>query len=419
MNPSAFAAARDDLLSHSARWWSYLVPPIAHPLIGGSVARMWAAAGVHIGLLEQQVSLGLGVVALALVAVGAWVLRHREPRSLVAVPILAAVAAAALLCSLSPERTIAGVSFVRPSALLYAVVPMFRAYARFGVVVQLMTVLLAGIGAERMWRTGRRSARSACLALVGVAAAEYAVWPPALTRDVLPTSAHRWIMRQSSDVRAYDCVPLTVETASIAWLTHQRIAAGEPSTDCREPNIVDKLAGAGYTHLLVRHRTADAEWFAGRGMPDGLAVAARFNDADAFAITARAPVIYTKEMTTFYAREFDGWWTWRWMGPHGSWTVVNTTPKPIDASVEIELSAFNRPRGARLLLDGRELPPLAIGQQRGRVRIGPLAWSPGQHELLFRASEPPTVAGDVLHNGDPRALSFAVGTWRWAVEGQP
>ena len=33
-----------------------------------------------------------------------------------------------------------------PSALFYSVLPMFRAYARFGVVVQLMAVRLAGIG---------------------------------------------------------------------------------------------------------------------------------------------------------------------------------------------------------------------------------------------------------------------------------
>ena len=93
---------------------------------------------------------------------------------------------AALVCSLSPERTIGAFTFVRPSALLYDVVPMFRSYARFGVVVQLMAALLAGIGVDYLRRAGTRRAQIACLALVALAAGEYAVAPSALWRDVLP-----------------------------------------------------------------------------------------------------------------------------------------------------------------------------------------------------------------------------------------
>ena len=73
---------------------------------------------------------------------------------------------------------------------------MFRAYARFGVVVQLMAALLAGIGVDYLRRAGTRRAQIACLALVALAAGEYAVSPSALWRDVLPTAAHRWVARQ-------------------------------------------------------------------------------------------------------------------------------------------------------------------------------------------------------------------------------
>ena len=63
-NRAEFAFPRSDLLLHSARWWSYLVPPVAHPLLGATAHRIWSAAGVREGLLEQQVSLGWGIVAL-------------------------------------------------------------------------------------------------------------------------------------------------------------------------------------------------------------------------------------------------------------------------------------------------------------------------------------------------------------------
>src|SRR3954467_12434800 len=55
------AFPRDDLFRYSASWWSYLVPPVAHPLWGSLSARMWSASRVNEGLLEQQVSLGWSV----------------------------------------------------------------------------------------------------------------------------------------------------------------------------------------------------------------------------------------------------------------------------------------------------------------------------------------------------------------------
>ena len=55
-----------------------------------------------------------------------------------------------------------------------------------------MLVLLASIGAESLWRSGRRSARIGCGMLGALAATEALVAPSALWRDVLPTTAHRW-----------------------------------------------------------------------------------------------------------------------------------------------------------------------------------------------------------------------------------
>src|SRR5206468_4570358 len=101
-----------------------------------------------------------------------WARRGVADVVLARVPVLVLVAAAALLCSLSPERTIGAFHFVRPSALLYAVVPMFRSYARFGMVVQLMSAILAGIGVDTLRRSGTARARIACAALLVLAAGE-------------------------------------------------------------------------------------------------------------------------------------------------------------------------------------------------------------------------------------------------------
>ena len=188
----ALAFPRLDLFRYGAKWWSYLVPPVEHPLLGSAVARFWAATGDGQALLEQQVSLGWGVMALGVVAIVSWWVNVRPAASLVRVPILVAVAVAALVCSLSPERTIETLAVGPPSAFLYDLLPMFRSYARFGVVVQLMAAVLAGIGVDVLMRSGTRRAKMVCVGLIALAAAEYAVLPSALWRDVLPTAAHRW-----------------------------------------------------------------------------------------------------------------------------------------------------------------------------------------------------------------------------------
>jgi hypothetical protein len=416
---AAFAFPRDDLFRYSAKWWSYLVPPVEHPLLGATARRIWAAAGVREGLLEQQVSLGWGIVALGLFASAGWLRRGREPASLARVPVLVIIAVAALVCSLSPERTIGALTFVRPSALLYHVVPMFRAYARFGVVVQLMAALMAGIGVDALRRSGTTRAQIACIALVILAAVEYAVSPSALSRDVLPTTAHRWVVQQPGRVRVLDCTPLDPESESVQWLTGDRVTLlGGSIGDCSDANLPRTLAANGYTHLLVRRDAAVGQSFADRPAPDGLRVAARFDDGQVFAVTRQTAAIYTKTMTGFFPRERDVEWTWRWMGADAAWTIANASAQPIVATLALEMSAFHRARGMEVRLDGHHVQTLVVDPLRHVYEIGPLSVMPGEHELAFHPAEAPTAADEAIANGDPRPLSFAFGTWSWTERGE-
>lgn len=416
VNRDVYAAERGDLFLHSARWWSYAVPPVNHPLVGASVERFWHAAGVQVGLLEQQVTVGWGVIGLAAVAMIAWCRGGAPQRALTAVPILASVAAVALICSLSPERLIGPFTFVRPSAVLYEIVPMFRAYARFGVVVQLMVAVLAAIGAERLWRSGATRARYLCVTLLLLTAAEYAVWPPALSRDVLPTPAHRWVAELPGHVRALDCAPLTRVAAATEWLTHGRITVQQPPfDDCREPNLLSRLAAAGYTHVLAAPGAAPGS-IASEHADDGVELVAQFGRSKVYAITAAAAVVYTEAMTSFYPRESNAQATWRWMARDAAWTIANDSNRTMMANVEIEMSAFQGSRALRVNLDGELVHTLQVAPGAHWYRIGPLALGRGRHELTFRALDPLGVPDAA--NGDTRPLSIRFGDWRWAVEGE-
>ena len=201
--------------------------------------------------------MGVGWSLLVLGAVPLWLWLRGDRASLAvrSAPVLASVACAALLCSLSPERRIGSFTFVRPSALLYEVAPMFRAYARFGVVVGLMTALLAGAGAAWLWRWPTSAGRRAAALLLGLAVLEYAPFPPWRWRDVLPTRAHRWLAAQSGSLRVLDCVPPSRGSDSLALslLGHEVSLLGAPTfDDCGEPRLGDKLEAMGYTHVVVR-----------------------------------------------------------------------------------------------------------------------------------------------------------------------
>ena len=411
LSDARYAASREDLFRFSAKWWSYLVPPVAHPLLGGVARQIWIGSRVEEGLLEQQVSLGWGVIALGLIAVSGWPSRRATTR---VAPMLASIAVVALICSLSPERMLFGWTIARPSALLYAVVPMFRSYARFGVVVQLMAALLAAIGASRLLAARTRSTRALCAGLVLVAMAEYAVWPAALWRDVLPTAAHRWVMRQTAGSHVYDCAPLTAASVSVPWLTDGRIAlADAESGDCAEPELAGRLWAAGFTHVLVRD-TWERPWLRDHGAGEGIALAAHFADADVFSLRPDGPV-YTQTIAGFWPREHAGNATWRWMGTDASWVVVTPTPRP-RVTLEIEMQAFHVARPLAVRLDGGSEQQLEIDENGRTYRIGPLALSPGAHLLTFHSAAPATIADGAIGNGDRRALSISVGAWKWSAE---
>ena len=89
--------------------------------------------------------------------------------------------------------------------------------------------------------------------------------------------------------------------------------------------------------------------------------------------------------------------------------VVNRGAATVLAFASVEIAAFDHPRDMTIMLDGAHVQTLRVPEQRGTRVVGPLRLSPGMHELAFHAAAAPTLANDVLKNGDGRPLSFAFG----------
>jgi hypothetical protein len=409
-HPEALAFPRENLFLYSARWWSYLVPPVTHPVLGGWARRTWETSNIGPGLLEQQVYLGVGIVALAGVALWARVGARGRTVSRV-VPFLMVIAAFALACSLSPERQVFGIRMVRPSALLYLMAPMFRAYARFGVVVQLMLAIAAGVGMTWLWERRTRLARATALALVILTVFEYMPLPWQW-RDVLPTSAHRWLAQHRATARVFECLPWAPPEQATAWLAGYPIGYLDPGLpDCAEPDLAGQLRARGITELLVRADRPEFAWLSAHPR-DGLRLAYRADDAAVFNVAA-GPAVYVMSFEGLYPREFNQAWTWRWSSGDTMLHVENHGAGPRAVVLEAELASFGVERHVVVSLNGDRVADLRIDSARAAYRVGPLLLRPGSNALALRSVEPPIVAGTLEHNDDPRPLAFAVGEWRW------
>jgi hypothetical protein len=408
----AFAFVRESVVQHAARPLSYLAPP-GHPLLGsaGDVAATPSAS--RAGLVEQQLALGIAVCTLAVLGlVSAW---RDTPIARLRGPIVTA-AAVAFLCSLPPVVAFGALELPMPSQALHALAPMFRAYARFGVIVSLMVTTLAGAGVVELLRRPSRSARALLLALLAVAAIEY-VPPRPLSRDVLPTEAHR-ALADVDDARVLDCTAATAGAgAGLRWLMKPEVLiASEALADCLEPAFGEKLTAFGVTHLILRRDADRLGWMASGAAPQGTVRRATFESAALFEVTAPRPTLYVVESRGLYPREFSGADSWRWMGARGAFSVANLSNAPRTAWLDLELEPLKADMAIAVTsADGTQMTwDVTAGRQW--YTAGPMTLDPGTQSIALDAG-PIASAATLGIGNDPRPLSVRVRGWRIRASG--
>jgi hypothetical protein len=403
--------AEEALDQHSARWWSYLLPTASQPWLGAMARGVWRGAGIDVGLLEQQVSLGVGVIALAAVQIVQALQGRRALHDSWVVP-LTVTAGVAVILSLPPSLAMGTINLPLPSQLLSTVAPMFRAYARLGAIVSLMVTTLAGGGFAILAADRAGSGRWLAAILLALAIFEYLPGGP-LSRDVLPTSAHRWLAARPN-VRAFDCVlPTPGRTAGVAALMGAEVTFPAASlADCVEPGFAAKLAAFGVTHLVIRRDSPAGQWLEDGGEFDGVRMVHRAADGSVFEVNASRPVVSVTDSAGFYPREFFRADSWRWMGATGSLTLLNSNAAPVSGTFDVDVEPFMAARHLRILIDDR--PVAAIdATTRGTYPIGPLTLAPGLHTVTLDSDGVSTPVPTGATTADPRQLSLRLRAWQW------
>jgi hypothetical protein len=289
-----------DVLVYSARPLEYVLPWHDNPLVPGSV-REYEADNLHLSNVVEN-TLFVGYTVLALAIVGAIFARR-----LYAIALSLAVALFGFVFSLPPlPVSVLGIPVSAPSHYLYALLPYFRVYARFGVLVILGAVLLAGLGfAVLMSRLGTGRRRLLLAVPFLLVACEFNELPPTHTSRLYPAPAeYTWLAQQPEGVVIE--YPLAVSPPALQekqtrrYMLYQSTHGkpifngsqyGSPADNLRtqlepysSPQVVDRLRSLGIRYVLVHRNDYAAD---GQQLPDqvpGLRFVTNVDGCDVFEV---------------------------------------------------------------------------------------------------------------------------------------
>ena len=201
----------EDLFTQSAKPLSYLLPATFHPVFGKFTTMFAGSRLWGVSFTEHQLYLGWVPLILAFVAVKRWwrerKLRGQSPLGTVPshspqefyIGFFVFLAIAAWLFSQPPWWQIGNFRIYLPSFFMYKILPMYRAYCRFGIVVMLAVSVLAGYGLKFLLeRFKGKWAKYAVSALCcGLVLFEFWTWPPYKVIDVSKAPAvYYWLKAQ-------------------------------------------------------------------------------------------------------------------------------------------------------------------------------------------------------------------------------
>ncbi|MDP3732514.1 MAG: hypothetical protein Q8R31_05815 [Candidatus Omnitrophota bacterium] len=218
-SPSAWGFTRpfNDLFSQSARPLSYFLPASVHPLFGRFTEQFVGSKLYGMSFTEHTLYLGWTPLVLAFFAFKIWRKGRKEKKlgSLGTVPFgdspsrddfyigfFVFLAVVAWLFSQPPWWDFFGIKIYMPSFFLYKILPMFRAYCRFGIVVMLAVAVLAGFGLNfilEIFKTQKTKIMVTIL-FCGLVLFEFWNYPPFKVIDLSRApQVYYWLKEQPGD----------------------------------------------------------------------------------------------------------------------------------------------------------------------------------------------------------------------------
>lgn len=267
----------EDLFEQSAKPLSYLLPASSHPLFGKFTEQFIGSFLYGDSLTEHTLYLGWIPLILAFIAFREWHRRRKRKtenreseKQNFYIGFFVFLSISAWLFSQPPWWQIGPLRIYMPSSLMYKILPMYRAYCRFGIVLMLAVSVLAGFGLKFIIEKKGKAGKKALFALFsGLLLFEFWSYPPLKSIDVTAVpSVYYWLREEPKETILAE-YPLDADTPNdlykIFQIQHKKrmINGSIPGT---YPNRVAKsavnlseartagiLKSLGVKYVLVHH----------------------------------------------------------------------------------------------------------------------------------------------------------------------
>jgi hypothetical protein len=441
-NLPEFAARYDELFRYGSRPWGFILPPIDNPFLGW-IGKDYILSHLEGGtLVEHTLYIGVIPILLSLIALYSWIRGFKGTRGQgfagaspapaswnFYLPFLFILIIVSLLFSRPPIMTLFGLKIHMPSHYLYQIIPMFRAYARFGLLVYLAIALLSSAGLSILLKK-RRGMLIAGLAFL-LLFIEYTNIPPFRINHILPTESHRWIAENSSNALIVDYTRegLSGIPAVRRLLKNNLMAKADLeaynlfNTSDRRLFGIMKAIGARYAIFPGEMEDFIKEM--------GIRPYREFRDSFIVAVEDTPEPIILRLYNDFYSHIKMGKEYFRWMGNKGIIVFTNHTDKEIEADLTLTLQSFHIPRDLNIEIghsdrwysryDRRtrrtELDVIIKDPRIWNIRVGPdegeytlknFLFKPGPTAFKIIPYPEAQKVDEALHNGDKRELSVAI-----------
>ncbi|MFA5089674.1 MAG: hypothetical protein WC510_01415 [Candidatus Omnitrophota bacterium] len=231
ISPSAWNIVRpfDDLFSQSARPLSYFLPSTEHPIFGWLTRSFVGSKLYGTSFTEHALYLGWVPLILAFVAIMRW--RKDRGKGYEAqgdaaesfhIGFLIFLAIAAWLFSQPPWWNWFGLRIYMPSFFLYKILPMFRAYCRFGIILMLAVAVLAGFGLKYILEKFKTQRTKMAIAILfyGLVLFEFWNYPPFKIIPFKAPQVYYWLKAQEGDFTIAE-YPLDVKGPNEIYKSYQ------------------------------------------------------------------------------------------------------------------------------------------------------------------------------------------------------
>ncbi len=210
---NAYHRSFEDLFSQSAKPLSYFLPAAVHPVFGKFTEQFIGSPLYGESFTEHTLYLGWIPIILAFVAIRRWKRNRKKqgqsPSGTVPVDndnfyigFFIFLAIVAWLFSQPPWWKFGSIRIFMPSFFMYRILPMYRAYCRFGIVVMLAVAVLAGFGLKfilERFKSQKTKIVITCL-FSGLVLFEFWNWPPYKVIDVSRVPAvYYWLKSNPGD----------------------------------------------------------------------------------------------------------------------------------------------------------------------------------------------------------------------------